>query len=198
MNISGIQEWLTPQIDQRITAVHEAGHCVIANLLSGYPGASGIKIWPSNPASAENWWGVCEIFEGRQGWTGEWDAAMAWRHVLVGYGGPAASLKLERGDMTPEKTRGNWTAIGGDENHASETVNGMWPDEYAEIVLNLAASVACELVSNVGIWRAILAVADFALTRRGANATEIELLIHRHVPDPIEPPRMAFALGLLA
>lgn len=204
MNIEGVDEWTNTQPDQYLTAIHEGAHCVIANLLAGYPGASGIKLFPSNPDDATNWRGYCEILEFRDGWSHEPDVSMAWADMLVGFAGPASSLKLEWGvsplvncrEMTPTNVREHWTGYGGDEVHCAALASAYWPREHFDTVMDAAAQVASDLVCDETIWRCIVAVGDYVVARRSASATEIELLVHRFIQDPFPAPRLGWALGL--
>ena len=184
----GITEPSRGQIE---TAVHEAGHAVLGQVLAGYVGIRAASIWPAEDGV---WHGVCEGLQYRPG--EEMSHADAWKMLLVCYAGPAAERALKGWSLEPDDVREDYWASG-DESMGQSIASHFWPDYDPDELLTRAAEYAAQLVTRADVWRAIIAVADHLAPRKQIGCTEMEILIQRSVRAPIEAPGLRLVLALI-
>lgn len=186
----GITEPSRGQIE---TAVHEAGHAVLGQVLAGYVGIRAASIWPS-PAGDGNWLGMCEGLEYRSGES--MSIADAWAMCIIAYAGASAERALKGLSLEPDDVREDYWASG-DEAMAQAIVSHFWPDYDPDELLTRAAEFAVQMVTRADVWRAIIAVADHLAPRKQIGCAELGILIQRFIYAPIQAPGLNWALALI-
>jgi hypothetical protein len=193
MPIQSAQALLKPHYCQAGIAHHESGHGVVSCTLENGLGCSGLSIWRNHDAPYDSWSGITTGLEFRtgEGLTPE----TAWLEILVFAAGPCASRHFEGLPLSPADIWGDDSAYS-DAPNARMLAEHFWPAQ-ADDVLEVGAAHAAALVTRPDVWAAIKAVADYVSVRRSASVTEAEILIRRHVPQPIPAPGLEWALGLI-
>lgn len=195
---------LIPEFDQIGIAHHEAGHAVLSLALYGHHGYSTVSIWPDGAY----WYGICRPLGPTPGakylppfpstLPHEWHqlAREAWAELVVCWSGAAAYRRSEGLGLAADAIRSDASATYGDAGQAEEVARHFWPAQHIETILDRSAATAALLIMQPEIWRAIQCVADYVATRRNVHITELETLVRRHIPNPIECPGTDWAARL--
>lgn len=189
-----------PTQEEMATAVHEAAHAVIAQLLPGMNHTGAIRTW----ATSDGWAGFVapngtefnppydpnadEGFPPHDAtmpiqWREE--CRTAWSelcHVLAG----AAAESIFYGDpLDAGSIRSYWSAVV-DNKIAYKLCRHFFQAEFTDALLDRAAETAVLLCQTPVIWAAIEDVARF-LTDHGrgkASVFEVSAIIRQHAPQP--------------